>query len=380
MPESQKKIKILFTIPNFDTAGSGKVVYDLARGLDKALFEVHIACNHKRGAFFKTVEALGVPIHIIKTTINYRPYLSLLKRLVPGVRFFKSQQFDIIHSWDWSSDWTEGLAARLAGIKWVYTKKAMSWGHKHWKIRSFLAHYIITINNQMCDFFPWKQHQKLIPLGIDTQFYSPDHFKASQEPYNNSAYHIITVANLVPVKGIEILIKAVSLLENPKVKLSIIGDNTGHYGDYLKELCKTMRLDQQVVFLGKQTDVRPYLVTADLFVIPTLNKGRREGMPMALVEAMSMGIPVLGSDIAGINFVLKDFPELLFESGNVEVLADKIRLQMQYSKAQHLALGMLLRAYCNTHFTYELFIKQHEDLYLEILRKPQPKAEVKLYN
>ncbi|WP_348799484.1 hypothetical protein [Flavobacterium adhaerens] len=38
-----KKLKILYTIPNFDTAGSGKVLYDLAQNLDKDKFEVHIA-------------------------------------------------------------------------------------------------------------------------------------------------------------------------------------------------------------------------------------------------------------------------------------------------------------------------------------------------
>ena len=44
------KIKVLFTIPNFDTAGSGKVLYDLATNLNPLHFEVEIACNHDRGA------------------------------------------------------------------------------------------------------------------------------------------------------------------------------------------------------------------------------------------------------------------------------------------------------------------------------------------
>src|SRR5690554_4433857 len=107
------KIKILYTIPNFDTAGSGKVVYDLVRGLDKSKFEVEIACQHDRGEFFKEVEALGVPIHFLETTVEYRPYISLLPRLRPIIKFFKQNEYDIIHSWHWSSDWTEVLAARL---------------------------------------------------------------------------------------------------------------------------------------------------------------------------------------------------------------------------------------------------------------------------
>src|SRR5690554_6968789 len=153
------KVKILYTIPNFDTAGSGKVVYDLVKGLDKDKFEVEVACRHNKGAFFKEIESLNVPIHLIETTCAYRPYTSLYKRLRPIVKFFKENKYDIIHSWHWSSDWTEVLAARLAGVKWIYTKKAMSWGNKHWKIRSYLANLIITINDEMHQYFPNKKNR-----------------------------------------------------------------------------------------------------------------------------------------------------------------------------------------------------------------------------
>lgn len=69
------KLKILYTIPNFDTAGSGKVLYDLAKGLDRERFEVHIACSHNRGAFFNEVEKLGLPVHLIETTVVYSSLL-----------------------------------------------------------------------------------------------------------------------------------------------------------------------------------------------------------------------------------------------------------------------------------------------------------------
>jgi len=48
-----KKIKILYTIPNFDTAGSGKVVYDLVKNLDRTIFEPEICCFHKKGFFYE---------------------------------------------------------------------------------------------------------------------------------------------------------------------------------------------------------------------------------------------------------------------------------------------------------------------------------------
>ena len=53
-----KRIKILYTIPNFDTAGSGKALLNIAKKLNPDKFEVEIACLHNRGLFFKEVEIL----------------------------------------------------------------------------------------------------------------------------------------------------------------------------------------------------------------------------------------------------------------------------------------------------------------------------------
>ena len=71
-------------------------------------------------------------------------------------------------------------------------------------------------------------------------------------------------------------------------------------------------------------DVRPYLALADLFIIPTKNEGRKEGMPIAPLEAMAMGKIVLGSNVSGVTDILKEFPENLFEAGNIKELERKI--------------------------------------------------------
>lgn len=361
------RIKILYTIPNFDTAGSGKVVYDLVKGLDKDEFEVEIACSSNKGSFFKEVESLGVPIHIQKTTTNYRPYLSLPTRLRPIIRFMKSNKYDVIHSWHWSSDWTEALAARLAGVKWLYTKKAMSWGNRHWKIRSFMANFIITINDEMSRYFPNKKNQALIPLGIDTDYYSPEHF--SKSAIESTNFNIITVANLVHVKGIEVLIKAIKEINDKRVELTVLGDNANEYGKYLSSLSTELDIYDRVHFLGRQSDVRPYIANADLYVIPTLDEGRKEGMPMALVEAMSMGVPVLGSNISGINFVLKNFKHLLFNANDHLVLANAIESIQNLRPEERRKLGMELRTYVLNNFSYNDFIKAHQELYIEIIKR-----------
>tara|TARA_R110002012_G_scaffold319389_2_gene539636 strand:+ start:19101 stop:20183 length:1083 start_codon:yes stop_codon:yes gene_type:complete len=355
------KIHILFTIPNFDTAGSGKVVYDLVNQLDTSRFKVSIACNHDSGAFFKTVAALGVPIHLINTTVPLRPYHTLLKRIKPYRDLLKNEKVDIVHSWNWSSDWSEALACKLVGIPFVYTKKSMGWGNKHWHIRSYLSAFIITVNSDMKSFFSRKRQQKLIPFGLDLEQYNP--IRCDQTKKTN-VFKIITVANLVRVKNIEFLITAINALRHLHITLEIVGDTRGDYARELQRFVADLKLESQVQFLGRHADVRPLLASSDLYVIPS----KQEGMPMALVEAMAMAVPVLGANVAGVRYVLQDFNDLQFDLDDLQSLVLQIEKQFYLSVEARLTLGAQLRDYCKQHFSMKTFINAHENLYLKLVR------------
>jgi len=360
------RIKLLFTIPNFDTSGSGKVVYDLAKNLDKNKFDISIACQNSKGNFFKEIELLNLPIYFIEIEASTKPYFTFLSRIKPYKNFIKEHKFDIVHSWHWNSGWSEVVAARWGGAKFIYTKKAMSWGNIHWKIKSYLSDFIITINHEMVHFFSYKKNQKLIPLGLDVNYYNPDLFSTKNE---NDIFKIITVANLVPVKGIEIIIQALDELKNKSLFLTVLGDDRDPYAEELRKMVRNMNLENQVKFLGKKTDVRPFLADSDLYIIPTLNDSRKEGMPMALVEAMSMAKPVLGSNISGINYVLKDFPELLFDAGNAIDLSKKIHYFYQQKREERIGVGQLLREYTAKFYTIQKCINEHEQLYTKLIAK-----------
>lgn len=360
-------IRILYTIPNFDTAGSGKVVYDLVKGLDKSRFAPQILVKHNGGEFFKEVEKLGVPIHVFNYETDYKPLWSFPIRLLKVVRFLQHLNIDIIHSWHWSSDFSEALAAKLAGVKFIYTKKAMGWGNKAWVWRSKLSTKIIAINqDMMTEFFnPIPSIDAVyLPLGLDTDLYQPKPYHqetADQYGVTEDDFVVISVVNMVAVKGIEILIEAVIQSNISNIKLLLVGNDQSDYVKGLKS--KYLSKHSEIIFTGKQMEVRNYLSIADVFVIPTKNEGKREGMPMAPVEAMSMAVPVIGSKVSGITDVLEGFDHWIFEAGDVGQLVDLLRAMNTLSPSERSLIGKQMRQKVVEQYAFKKFIRTREDIY-----------------
>ncbi|MBJ6367910.1 glycosyltransferase [Snuella sedimenti] len=365
-----KRIKILFTIPNFDTAGSGKSVYDMVSGLDKTVFNPEVCCFHDKGELFEEMEKLNVKIHVFKFARPYRPFFSLPFRILKIARFFKQHQFDLIHSWHWSSDITEPLAAKIAGIPYVYTKKAMGWGNKAWRWKSRLSTKIVSVNEEIPEsfFHNMLDKVKIIPLCVDVRRFSPLH-KSYSTPqgikFDKNDFVIVSVANLAPVKGIEILIEAVLKLEDENIKVLIVGDDNNDYGEKLHRDYGGL---ENIYFLGKHLDVRPFLALADIFIIPTKDEGRREGLPIAPMEAMACQRIVLGSSITGIREVLKEFPDCLFEPGNIKDLMGKINEIKNMPISTRVILANAMRHYVENNLNIDVFIKEHEVLYKKLLK------------
>ncbi len=369
MGHPSRPLKILFTIPNFDTAGSGKALLKIATRLDSARFEPHICCMHDRGAFFEVVRKSGIPIHLYPYTADMSRRLRGLVHVLRTARFFRGIRPDIIHSFHYAADYSEALAARLAGAKWVFSKKNMNWGGSSknaWYLRSWLANGIIAQNTDMLrDFFPGWKKVTLIPRGVDTSEFQPTGQPSpSPCPLPQSFQWIVCVANLVPVKGVEILLEAYRRIapDFPKVHLAIVGDDRSEYAEQLKSIFRDLVEDGQVIFTGKVLNVRDYLDKAILSVLPS----KKEGSPVSLLEAMASGLPVLGSRIPGIRDQLANFPDLLFEPGNSKELAEKMAILLAMPSEERMALGLRLRKEVEARFTIEREVRQHEQFYTSL--------------
>jgi len=133
-------------------------------------------------------------------------------------------------------------------------------------------------------------------------------------------YFIGTVARLVKEKDLETLISAFSLVnaEHPNTRLLIVGG--GYLEQDLKRYAEELRINDQITWAGSVEDTSKFYRMMSIFVLAS----RTEGFGLVLLEAMSYGLPIIGSDSPAIPEILGSSTGLIFETGNAEDLAEKI--------------------------------------------------------
>ena len=287
-------------------------------------------------------------------------------------RYFKSLNVDLIHSFHYGSDYSEAISARCAGIPWIFTKKNMSWGNKSknsWKLRSFFSSRIIVQNNEMIStFYPNSNKVSLIPRGVDVNEFSKVEYKGIREKYKipKNKKIIIAVANLVPVKGIHILIDAFELIcqKDNSYYLLIVGEKSTPYGKEMENKVFHSNFKSSIRLIGKVPDVKPFLSISSLFVLPTLNNNRKEGSPVSLLEAMASGINVIASKIAGVEDILSNFPENMFIPGDKTLLKKAIIEQFKNSKSNK---RNNFKSHIQNNFSLIREVSSHQKVYKKCL-------------
>lgn len=370
-----KKIRILYTIPNFDTAGSGIALMKLITGLDKELFDISIVVNHTRGEYFRNVVSKSkIPVYELKVSErhgdNFRGFVNALK----VARFYRKHKFDIVYSYGYSSDFWEGFAARLAGCKWIWVKKNLNWfgsSNKYWRLRTFFANRVSVENKYMLEhFFNYAPKVIFNPISIDTnEFYPREKNQELLRLLNLSEDDkiILSLSNMVRRKSVETLIKAIHILKLKGVrdfKCLIMGGGDPEYIAELKSLVDLLALNDMIIFYEKSFETYKFYSIADLFVINSLS----EAGPATVLESMASGVITLGTKVGGMLDRLAEFPDQLCTPGDAEELSVKIDEYLHLSASEKASISKHEVQVVREQFSLEDEIKRHTKLYQELMR------------
>jgi N-acetyl-alpha-D-glucosaminyl L-malate synthase BshA len=191
---------------------------------------------------------------------------------------------------------------------------------------------IIVLTNHMKDYIEKIITKPIyvIPNGIDLKRYE-NLIKGNKynKNYNkNNKRKIIFVGRLHQIKGVEYLIKSMAEIKEKffNCELIIVGD--GPEKKKLEKLTNIHNLNNHVRFVGRKSnmDAIKLISDSDIFVLPSLS----EGFPLAILESMICGVPIIASNVTGINEIIKDgINGLLCEPKNNFDLSKKILILLK---------------------------------------------------
>ncbi len=366
--------RVLFTIPNFITAGSGRAMLNVIERLDRRRFTPFVCVNRRGGGLDAVVEEMGIPLLEAETSTAARPLYGLYGRVKRAAATFRPYGFDLWHSFHYLDDYTEPLVARASGARaWVFTKKNMAWNRRAWLVRSVLAGHVAVQNSDMLQMFYkgplFRRKATLIRPGVDAMRYAPDvpHRLTLRTGLGISKNSLLVgcVANLLPIKGQATLIRAIRDVPGAHVILA------GAMGDVnfvaeLQRLATELGVTARVHMLGPVTDVPALLAELDIFVLPSVPPG--EGCPVALLEAMSSGRACVTSDVPGCREpVVNGRSGLLVPPGDHEALAGA--LTALESPSARMSFGEEARRRVLELFTLEQEARAYEDMYAKLVRE-----------
>ena len=182
---------------------------------------------------------------------------------------------------------------------------------------------------------------------------------------NNKELQFLFLGALIKRKGVIDLLNAVNLMKNNGVKnFKLIIAGEGEEENRLKSYVVENELSDNVKFLGwVDNDTKPQiLMNADVLVLPSYN----EGLPIAILEAMSYGLPIISTDVGSISeAVINDCNGFLIKPGDIDSLAkdmSKMVLDREYCDS----LSSASRKICEDKFGDKKFFEKIQNIYLNL--------------
>jgi glycosyltransferase involved in cell wall biosynthesis len=176
----------------------------------------------------------------------------------------------------------------------------------------------------------------------------------------------LTVANLRPEKGHDVLLRAARLTADRSLPIRFVAAGQGPMRDELEAQHRQLGLGDRFVFAGERSDVLRLLAGADLFVLPS----RQEGLPVVIMEATTAGVPLVVTAVGELPLLFSDGVDaLVVPPDRADALADAVAaVAGDADLRKRLAYGSLARGEL---FDVTRCVREIEDVYDEV-RPPRP--------
>jgi glycosyltransferase involved in cell wall biosynthesis len=364
-----QKVKICHLVEDLGIGGLEKTVVNICLHINKELYDARIWCLADGGELARQFLTDGGKLEIL----NISSYHNLLNvfRLSKKLQYNK---FHILHTHGYFA----GTIGRLAGIL-AHTPVVINHVHTSYinlngrnrTIEKFLSQFsanTICCSNSVKRFmaeYIGVDPQKLVTIYNGANRVDSIDVSTRSPRTDGQQTSIAVIASLVENKGHRFLFKAFASLCSEFENIELLVAGKGKLRPWLENYAAELKIKKHIKFLGLCDDIFHTLRSSDICVLPSIE---REGLGLALIEAMACGKPVIGTRTGGIPEVIKDGVNgYLVEPQNVGQLERKLA-RLICDKSLRRDMGIAGRLRFEKLFTVDKMASSIDDLYQGLLQ------------
>ncbi len=351
--------------------GGERVALELAGGQTDAshrVIVVSLAPDGPDGPLGEAFDARGVPVRRVAKRPGLDPTLAL--RLAA---LFRREGVRVVHTHNRLPLVYGAAAGRMAGAVVIHTRHGPGRGTTGqrvlWRGAGRLLHAYVAVSPELLDLAkalracnPAKL--RVIENGIDVDRFdtSPDARRAAREALGlpQDAFVIGAVGRLSPEKEFPWLVRTSAPLLGPDVRLVIVGG--GAQEAAVRAQVSQHQVEPFVLLPGARNDVPRYVAAMDVFALSS----SMEGLPLAVLEAMAAGLPVVATAVGGLPNLIDDGQTgFLVPPGDENAMRDRLRA-LRADPALARAVGQRGRALARARYSRDQMVHRYLTLYAEM--------------
>ena len=370
-------MKILYIANRSEIFSGGQLsLLEMLSNIDKLKYVPVVLCPGE-GEITEKVRAMGITALVWDMPTARTFNIFEIKERVSKLRsIIRAQGVDIVHANGSRAQFYAALAKKgtKAKLVWHLRESTPDMFLYDWFI-SKAADRIICVSEgtkekRISHRFPMFNAKTIVVYnGVDTHRFTRD-LNARESVRNQIGVKkddvlLGLIGLLIPRKGHQILLKALSVLvgDHPDIKLLIMGRTVDEaYTERIKTMANQLGLGAHVFLSGPREDMVAVLSALDIFVLPS----QGEGFSRALIEAMSLSLPIIASDISGNNeAIIQDKTGFLVPYGDVYLLAEDIQKLLK-NRQKSINMGVNARKRVEDVFSIKKHISEIQNVYEEL--------------
>lgn len=365
-------INILHLIETSVPGGAEKMLLSLVENLDMHRYKSSILLLQD-GWLNVQLQKRGFKTILIPQNRSYD-----FSWLFQMMRVLRDSSVDVMHAHEFAMNTYGSFASVLTGIPIITTVHGKNYYWEKWRRRSayrLAAKHskMVAVSEDLKQFLVREVSIKpetirVLYNGIDSHLYDLNGTGTDirkQLGINEKQCLIGTVGSLDTVKGHSYFLKAAAKIVETSMDTMFIVAGSGNLLKSLKKETSLLGIEKNVIFLGFREDIPSVLQCMDIFVFPSLS----EGLPLAVLEAMAAGKPVVATDVGGIPEVIGDGQTgFLVPPKNPDLLAEKITFLIR-DRALRSRFGHSGRARVQKEFSLQNMVEEYQLLYDHFFNK-----------